>query len=454
MKEAIRQYVDLYQHNQEIIDSRSASVLNEFRPKALEILKNMKLPEKGSEDFEITDLSEILGHNYGLNINRIPLPIDPSESFRCGVPRMSTALFLLVNDIFVSRKEALTSLPEGVEIGSLSDYAAATPEIVGKYYNKLADATNPCVALSTLLAQDGIWIRIPEGVKVERPIQIVELLGGKADMMAVRRIVIVMEENSEAKILSCDHTATSDSGLLSLRTVEIYSKKGARLEYYDLEESSKTTSRLSTLWINQEGNSEILVNAMTIYNGHTRNEYHCAFAAPGSILRLYGMGIADKNRRIDTFSRVNHDVPSCRTEELFKFSVDDDSRCSFTGLIKVAPGASKTEAFQSNRNLVGSNEARMYSKPQLEIYNDDVKCSHGSTVGRLDELQLFYMRTRGLSPSQAGLLLKQAFMADVIDVVSIPGLRERLLLMVEKRFAGESMGCKDCDSNCHALLPD
>ena len=121
-------------------------------------------------------------------------------------------------------------------------------------------------------------------------------------------------------------------------------------------------------------------------------------------------------------------------------------------MVKVAHGAEKTESSQTNRNLIGSHEARMHSKPQLEIYNDDVRCSHGSATGRLDEMQLFYMRTRGLDESEARLLLKQAFMADVIDKVAIPGLRERLIYMVERRFAGESAGCNDCNSECLSLI--
>lgn len=451
MEEALKQYVDLYEEQREAIDAHSAPVLNDCRPHACETLKSIRLPRLGSENYEITDLPALLGHNYGLNINRIPLPVNPADSFRCGVPRMSTTLFTLVNDTFSARAEAFYNLPEGVEAGSLAQYAVTSPELVKRYYNQLADNMHPTVALSTLLGQDGLWIRIPRGIKLDRPLQLVNLLGGAENLMTVRRIVIVAEENSEAKLLVCDHTATPDTPLMALQTIEIYAHEGAHFDYYDMEESSEATTRLSTLWVAQEKDSRVVVNGMTLYNGITRNEYHCAFAASGSELHLFGMGIADRDRRIDTYSRVDHDFPRCHTEELFKYSVDDKARCAFTGLVKVAPGAEKTEAYQSNRNLIGSDEARMYSKPQLEIYNDDVKCSHGSAVGRLDEMQMFYMRTRGLSEPQARLLLKQAFMADVIDKVDIPGLRERLTQMVERRFAGKSAGCHDCDSDCPGL---
>ncbi|MDE6637845.1 MAG: SufD family Fe-S cluster assembly protein, partial [Muribaculaceae bacterium] len=136
-------------------------------------------------------------------------------------------------------------------------------------------------------------------------------------------------------------------------------------------------------------------------------------------------------------------------DEVFKYVVDDDAVGSFAGLIYVAEGAMKTEAYQSNRNLVGSDSSKMHSKPQLEIYNDDVKCSHGTAIGQLDEKQLFYMMTRGISEEQARLMLKQAFMSDVIDGISLPPLRDRLKLMVERRFAGEQTACSSCPVGCN-----
>ena len=132
------------------------------------------------------------------------------------------------------------------------------------------------------------------------------------------------------------------------------------------------------------------------------------------------MGIEDRDRHLDTYSRVEHKKGHCKTDELFKYVLDDNAVGAFTGLIKVEQGADKTEAYQNNRNIVGSDTARMYSKPQLEIYDDDVKCSHGTAIGQLDEMQVFYMRTRGLSEQTAKFLLKQAFMSDIIEGVSLP----------------------------------
>ncbi|MBD5369948.1 MAG: Fe-S cluster assembly protein SufD [Bacteroides sp.] len=452
MDNALRQYIELYRDNRSEIDSASAPVLNARRPDACRMLELTSLPKPGSEDYEVTDLPAILSPDYGVNIRRVQLPVNPAESFRCGIPRMTPALFFMVNDRFGTIRDSYSALPEGIEVTGLAEAARRMPEVVEKYYGRLADMENPLVALSDLLSQDGLWIRVRAGVKVKTPVQIVNILGGAEKMLAPRRVLIVMEEDSEVSILSCDHTAGESDGCLALQTVEIFAGERSCLHYYDMEESAASTSRLATLWLRQEAESDVTVGGMTIYNGRTRNEYHTVFAAPDSRLSLVGMGIADDDRVIDVFSKVCHDSPRCNTDELFKFSVDGRARCGFGGMIRVAEGAEKTEAYQSNRNLVGSDEARMHSRPQLEIYNDDVKCSHGSATGQLDQMQLFYMRTRGLSEAQARLLLKQAFMADVIEKVGIPGLSERLTHIVERRFAGEGAGCHNCASECPSHL--
>lgn len=442
MENPLRQYIELYQEHSGAIDEHSAAPLNALRPRACETLAKLLLPRAGSENYEITDLGSLLAPDYGINIFRAPLDVNPGSSFKCGVPRMSTALFYLLNDSFSCPDTS--ALPAGVEIRSLREMARENPALVEKYYGRAADGLNPIVALSDLLSQDGLWIRVGKGMKIEKPLQLVNILGGMQRLMAFRRIVIVAEEGSECRMLSCDHTASVDSDLAAVQTIEIFAEAGSHFELYDLEESSDKTVRLSTLWLSQARDSRVTLNGMTIFNGRTRNEYHCRFAAPGSELRLMGMGIADADRMIDNYSRVDHDCGHCRTEELLKYSVDDEARCAFTGMVRVAAGSEKTEAHQSNRNLIGSERARMFSKPQLEIYNDDVVCSHGSATGQLDEKQLFYMRTRGLDEVEARLLLKQAFMADVIDSVGIEGLRDRLTHIVARRFAGERSGCHDC----------
>lgn len=451
---ALDQYLALWQEHGELIDSKAPKALNRLRASAASSLIEQGLPTLRDEDYRHTDLERILSPDYGVNVGRVRIEVNPSQTFRCDVPMLSTSLFLIVNDAFAETVGCREKLPEGVDVMSLAAYARMNPDFIVGHYGRLADMSNPIVALNTLLCQDGIVVRVRKGVKVEPTIQIVNIFNNTAALLAARRVLIIMEEDSEAKVLVCDHTQTPDVDFCSVQVVEVFAGAGSRLDYYDLEESTRRTSRLSSLWLRQEAGSDVLLDAMTLYNGTTRNEFLTRFAGRHARLRMLGMGIEDDTRRLDTYSKISHDVPDCNTDELFKYTVDDEAMGAFAGLIYVAEGASKTEAYQSNRNLVGSDSAKMHSKPQLEIYNDDVKCSHGTAIGQLDEKQLFYMMTRGISEDQARFMLKQAFMSDVIDGISLQPLRDRLKLMVERRFAGEQTACASCPVSCNESFND
>lgn len=448
----LTQYIDLYKEHGELLRSKSCDTLNAHRDAALERLQNMALPAKGSENFEITDLHELLAPNYALNIARVPLDVNPAATFRCEVPNLSTSLFMLLNDSWAETDISRRNLPEGVIIDSLAHAAATMPELVGKYYNRLADPANALSTLNTMLAQDGLFLYVGKGVKLEKPLQLVDILHYQVPLLTARRMLIVIEEDAEARLLVCDHTQTPDVDLLNLQTIEIFAGARSRFDLYDLEESTEQTVRLSTLYLRQEAGSNVLLDGITLFNGTTRNEYFCTLAAPDAELHLLGMGIEDMRRRLDTYSLIRHEAPRCKSNELFKYVVDEQSKGAFSGRIYVAPGAEKTEAYQANRNVVGGDEARMYSKPQLEIYADDVKCSHGTAIGQLDAMQVFYMRTRGLTESTARMLLKQAFMADVIEGVRLQSLRDRLHQLVEMRFNGTGGACSACHSEgCPAV---
>lgn len=443
---ALTQYIDLYTTTADKFCAGSAPVLNAMRPAALEALRSATLPRLGSEDYEHTDLEAILAPDYGINVERRPLGINPADTFSCHVPNLSTALFFLAGDSFATTPKSRALLPEGVIVTSLRHAAKEYPELVEPYYGKIASLENPLVALNTLMAQDGLFLYVPKGVKVERPLQLVNMMQGAVPMMCVRRLLIVLEEGAEACLLCCDHTQNEALPFLNLQTVEIHCGAGARFDMYELEESTPLTSRLSSLYLRMERDANVLLDGITLYNGTTRNEYFADFAGEGAELQMLGMGIEDGRRRLDNYTLIRHNVPHCTSHELFKYVVDGEAVGAFDGRIYVAPGAVKTEAMQANRNLVTSPRARMFSKPQLEIYADDVKCSHGTAIGQLDAKQIFYMRTRGLTEEDAKTLLRQAFMADVIEPVRLERLRDRLRHLVDMRLAGHADSASVCAS--------
>ena len=445
--DSLKQYTDLFLENRDLIDRGSCPLVNSFRNKAFAELEKKALPKKGSENYETIDLEAILAPDFGINLARVDIDVNALAPFRCGVPNMTSSLFLFRNDIYSETPNSRRELPEGLYVDSLKNFCRNFPEEAERFYGKNADLSNPLVALNSMFVQDGIVIWARKGVKMEQPIQIVGILENGMPLMAVRRILIIAEEDAIVKLLDCDHTQNDNVNFINLQVAEVFAADNAVIEICAMEESSRLTSRLASTYVSQGTASSVSSVAVTLYNGITRNEYYCKFTGPDASLMLSGMAIEDCDRQINTFSIVEHSHPGCHTDELFKYVVDDEAVGSFSGMVKVIKGASKTEAFQSNRNIIGNDGARVFSKPRLEIYDDDVKCSHGSATGQLDERQIFYMRTRGLSEEQARFLLKQAFMADVIDRVQLPDFRSRLHSLVERRFAGQNRNCSSCRNN-------
>ncbi|MDE5996636.1 MAG: SufD family Fe-S cluster assembly protein, partial [Muribaculaceae bacterium] len=322
---ALDQFIDLWQEHGDMVDSNAPEALNRLRPDAASSLIEHGLPDIKEENYRYTDFEKILSPDYGVNVGRIRIAVNPSETFRCDVPMLTTSLFLVVNDSFAETSDCRKLLPDGVEVMSLASYARINPQFISEHYGRLADMSNPIVALNTLFCQDGVVIRVKKGTKVEPTIQVVNIFNNSAALLSARRVLIVMEEDSEAKVLFCDHTQTPSVDFCSVQVVEIFAGKGSRLDFYDLEESTLKTSRLSSLWLDQEDNSEVLLDSMTLYNGRTRNEFFTKFSGRHASLRMLGMGIEDETRRLDTYSRIAHDVPECSTDELFKYVVDGEA---------------------------------------------------------------------------------------------------------------------------------
>ena len=441
---AEQQYIDLFAQCEDLVCRHSTPVMNALRADALANFERLGFPSTRSEDYKYTDVAQAFAPDYGLNINRVAIPVNPYDVFRCDVPNLSTSLYFVVNDTFYDKELPKTHLPEGVYAGGLKAFTEQYPEIASKYYGKAAPSSKDgIIALNTMLAQDGFVVYVPKNVVVERPIQLVNIFRSDVDTMANRRVLVIMEPHSEAKLLVCDHSI-DDVKFLATQVVEIFAEEGARFDYYDLEESSESTTRFSSVHVKQAASTNVLVNGITLTNGLTRNNYYVELNGEYAESTLCGMSVLDKEQQMDTYSHITHAVPNCTSNELFKNVLNDHAVGVFSGRILVKEDAQKTAAYQTNRNLCATREARMYSKPQLEIYADDVKCSHGMTTGQLDENALFYMQSRGIPRDEARMLLSVAFTSDVIDHVRLEALKDRLHKLVEKRFRGELAKCAGC----------
>ncbi len=454
-----QQYIELYQQAREMIFSHAPEVMNAVRDQAFEDFRQQGFPSKKVERYKYTDLQKLFEPDYGVNLSRLQIPVDPYETFRCDVPNLSTSLYFVVNDMFYPDDKPKGQrlpiggqrpgiLPEGVMIGSLRDH----PELVAKYYAKLANTSDDAVtALNTMLAQDGMLVYVPRNVKADRAIQVINILKATPqnaqrqvpDLMVNRRVLIVLEEGAEIKMLFCDHAA-DDRNFLATQVIEAYVGDNASLDLYCLEETHYKNVRLSNVYIDQQRDSRVNHHVITLHNGVTRNKLDLTFSGEGAECNCYGCVIADKEQHVDNNTLITHKVPHCTSSELYKYVLDDKSTGAFAGRVLVEPGAQKTSSQMTNQNLTATREARMYTQPMLEIYADDVKCAHGSTVGQLNDAALFYMRQRGISLSEAKMLLQNAFINEVIDKMQLEPLRDRLHHLVEKRFRGELNKCEGC----------
>ena len=454
------QYIDLFQQCRTMICDNSAEAMNAVREAAFEDFQCLGLPTKKVERYRYTDIQKIFAPDYGLNLKRLRIPVNPYDAFRCDVPNLSTNLYFVVNDMFYDEEKPKGHLPEGVVVDSLRKFSDEYPEIVSKYYGKIAK-NDGITALNTMLAQDGLVVYVPKGVKVEKTVQVINILKAPsqpprgeasetdsesqrgASLMLNRRVLVMVEDEAQIRLLFCDHAA-DDRDFLTTQVVEAFVGEESQLELYCLEETHYKNSRVSNVYIEQQKNSVVKHNVITLHNGTTRNQTEVSLLGEGASCGLYGCVIADKQQHVDNNTLIVHHVANCQSNELYKYVLDDQSVGAFAGRVLVKHGAQKTESQMRNQNLCATREARMFTQPMLEIYADDVKCAHGSTVGQLNDAAVFYMQQRGISLEQARLLLEIAFINEVIDQIELVPLRDRLHYLVEKRFRGELSKCEGC----------
>ncbi len=441
---SLKQYTDLFRQERVELDANAPEALNAGRDRAMAFLEAAgRLPERSDEGYEKTSVEEMFAPDLGVNVNRVNFPVNVAESFRCDVPNITTLLAVVVNDRFVPTATLLKNLPEGVTVCSLRDADSA---LLDRWLGNVAGKDDAALAFNSLLLQDGVLIHVAKGVKLTKAIQIVDIFSGQTPLFAPRRVLLVAEEGAEVSVLKCDHTQTRDVEFGSSEVIEIMAGEGAKVDWYDLEESTPQTARWCQFRCRQEAHSSLNICAATLTNGKTRNEYLIEIVGERCETFLSGMAIGSGEQHIDNSSCLVHRSDRSHSDQLFKYVLDDNASGAFEGLIEVSHGARFNEAYQSNRNLLASTGARMHTKPQLLIYNDDVKCSHGATTGQLDSAALFYMRSRGIPLAEARKMLMQAFMVDVVDKIRLENLRDRLRHLLELRFSGNcgDTACATC----------
>ena len=403
MEAITKKYLDLFAAHSEALQE-APQLLNHYREAAYDAFARLGLPRFKSEDYQRTDLPTIFSEDWKLHL------VD-------GAPYWASQAFA-----------------PGIFIGALSDFVRLHPEVAQEYYGRIAPiATDGLVALNTLFASEGLVVYLPRGAKIPGHIELSYILPRLAGHISVERALIILEDEAEATLHFRD--CPEEGGrALALRTIEVYVGRRARFSLIEREESSATNVRVSSLYVRQMQESVVDLSGVTLRNGVTRNNYFVTLAEERADLKISGFVLTADQAHTDNFSYIEHAVPHCTSDELFKYVLRDDSHGVFTGRILVAQDAQKTQAYQNNRNLLLSPSARMQSKPQLEIYADDVKCSHGMTTGQLSSDALFYMRQRGISLEEARLMLSNAFAEDVVARIPVEDIAGDLRTSIEEQL--------------------
>jgi Fe-S cluster assembly protein SufD len=441
-------FLELYRSKAGEISAGSAPLMNSFREDAISRLETLGFPYKGREDYRYADIGSVFKQDLDKSFGDQKINLNIREIFHCDVPDLDTSLLLLVNGRYYNNGQMLKELPGGIIAGSLNRAAHDYPEIVEKHYGSYAgNSQDGLVALNTAFAQDGIFIYAPPGVKMEKPVQIVNIMISESGIMAQHRNLFIAGEDAELNIVICDHSLSAHN-FLTNSVNEVFAGERAKINITRVQNEHNGSSQITHSYNHQESGSNLATNIISLHGGFIRNNMFVKLNGEHAENHSMGLYLSDKGQYIDNFVFIDHSSPNCLSNQLFKGVLDDYASGAFTGRILVRRDAQKTNAYQSNNNLLLTDDARMYSRPQLEIYADDVKCSHGSTMGQLDENSLFYLRSRGIDYREARLLLMFAFAHEVIQNIKVKALRERIDDLVNKRLRGELSRCNNCAMQC------
>lgn len=440
--------LNLFEENKETVFQNNPTEIIRLREKAISEFKETGFPTNKMEDWRKTDLKNILSQEFSFHFKPVVEEIDFNKVFQCEVPDFDTHLISLYNGWYTSKESSLVTLPNGTIVGSLAKAFTEYPDIVLKHYNKYAKSNiNGFTALNTAFAQDGIFIYVPDNVESYKTIQMVNILNGNENIFVQNRNLVIVGKNSKLSFVHCDDSHNQKPSFTNTIT-EIFLNEGAQVDHYKLQNLNNKTTLLNSTFFHQEANCNLSSFAITLNGGIVRNEAFIKLNGKGGDSNIYGLYLVDREQHVDNQVHIDHAQPNCTSNELFKGILDDHASAVFKGHILVRKDSQQTNAFQANRNILLTDKAKVNAKPFLEIYADDVKCSHGATVGQLDDDALFYIKSRGISEYNAKLLLMYAFAAEIIDKIKIVPLKERIDDLVKKRLRGELAICDQCVLHC------
>lgn len=438
----------LFEDHESLISRNDTPYASKVRYQGFGKFRELGFPDRKNELWKNTDLAGVLNHDYTKYISKTDISGDVDSLFACEVHNFETDQVSFLNGWHMRTAPELVQMPGGAIIGSLAEAMHKFPELIEKHYGRYADPGKDLfLAMNTAFAQDGLFIYIPDDVSLEKPVQMISIINHHENLLLQNRNLVIMGKNSRMTLVMCDDSTNQQTSFNNSVT-EVFMDDGAVLNHYKLQNLNNSSTLLNTTCFHQEAGSVLNTYALTLNGGLIRNYTQVKLNGSRTDANVYGLYLMDRKQHVDNRVFIDHAVPDCTSNELFKGILDDEASAVFNGHILVQRDAQRTNAYQKNRNILLTDKATVNTRPFLEIYADDVKCSHGATVGQLDNEALFYIRSRGICLASARLLLMYAFAAEVIGKMSLEPLRNRIDEMVKQRLRGELHICETCVLHC------
>lgn len=409
------------------------SKAHEIRSAAIDSFEQQGFPTKKDEEWKYTSLNSVLKYDYSV-FPESESAIDFKEVKKYFLHEIESYKIVFIDGVYSSFLSETTH--EGYDI-CLMSAAFKKPKykmVVDNFFNTIADKNSSVSNLNTAFALEGAYIHIPKNVVLPKPIQIVNFYtGNEKEILLQPRNLVIVGENSHAQIIE-RHQSLSSNNVLTNSVTEIFANKRAIVDYYKIQNDEANASLIDNTFVQQKEHSIASVNTFSFGGKLTRNNVE--FYQEGEHLEshLNGISILNNKQHVDNHTLIHHKHPNCESFELYKGIFDDSSTGVFNGKVIVDQEAQKTNAFQQNNNILIGDKATINAKPQLEIFADDVKCSHGCTIGQLDESALFYMQSRGIPTKEAKALLLYAFGNEVVEKIKIPELKSRITKLIANKL--------------------
>jgi len=412
--------------------------LHQKRIDALKIFESKGFPTKKIEGWKYTSLEHLLQKDYIL-FSKSENCIDYKDVKKYFLYDVDTYKIVFIDGVYSPFLSDTTH--DGIDACLIS--AALTKpkyrDLVNRYFNKIADPQDSMTALNTSFTKEGAYIYIPKNTVAQKPIEVVHFATGNEQALWLQpRNLIVVDQNAQVQIIE-RHQSLKPHELVTNSVTEIYAHQEAYVDYYKLQNDLDTASLIDNTYIAQEKQSNVSVHTFSFGGKLIRNNLNFYHKGEHLHSTLKGVTILQEQQHVDHYTLVHHAHPHCESHQDYKGVFSDRSTGVFNGKILVDKIAQKTNAFQQNNNILLDDKTTVNTKPQLEIFADDVKCSHGCTIGQLDEEALFYLRSRGIPRKEAKALLTYAFANNVLESVQLPALKKRINHLIASKL-GVNLG--------------